>query len=43
MRYVAIHTKKGWRIVYGDIDLCGAVSETVAWQQCSILNAMREL
>ncbi len=35
-------TTKGWRILKTEngltVDVCGAVSAVVAWEQCAILN-----
>jgi hypothetical protein len=43
--YQPVWTTKGWRILCRengmDRDLCGAINEAVAWDQCALLNAMR--
>ncbi len=43
-RYFAQWTSNQWRIIRAEngfeANICGAVSEAVAWAQCDILNAL---
>ena len=45
--YQPNYTRKGWRIQISHngatIDLCGAETEAVAWEQCAIFNRLTAL
>lgn len=40
--HVRYHTRRGWRIWFNDIEICGAVSRSVAEQTALLLSELRK-
>jgi hypothetical protein len=41
--YRAVHTKRGWRVYFDEIDIFGAIDETVAKETAVHMNAFRSV